>query len=147
MLSRRSWNRYYTKALPYCHADIKQEFRNDEGNPNEAAGAGLCLQLQDFATEALVESAGSLHNEIRIPATALCLYLQRAEEQAVMIKQEKGTVRRSKPWVRKRRRQHTPPEELDHKREKRFQKEENKAGEKAQNDDSSYKASSASDGE
>ena len=64
-----------------------------------------------------------------------------------MIKQERGTVRRSKPWVRKRRRQNTPPEELDHKREKRFQKEEDKAREKAEKDDSSYKASSASDGE
>lgn len=62
-----------------------------------------------------------------------------------LIKQKQGAVRETKPWVRKRRRQQTPPEELDDSREVQFRKIEEEAIAKAEKDDSSYKTTS--DGE
>lgn len=58
-----------------------------------------------------------------------------------MATQNQGATRTTKPWVRKRRRQITPPEELDDEREAKFQKSEEKAMFKEEGDDSSYKAS------
>lgn len=54
-----------------------------------------------------------------------------------------GLVRSSKPWVKKRRRDSTPPEQLDSDREDRFAKEEQRVAKKAMMDDGSYKTSSS----
>jgi hypothetical protein len=77
----------------------------------------------------------------------LCAYLERAENRAAVIEQERGVVRPTKPWVRKRRRESTPPEELEQKHEERFREDEERAVERVAKDDSSYKASSASEAE
>lgn len=58
-----------------------------------------------------------------------------------MAKQNQGATRTTKPWVRKRRRQRTPPEELDDKQEAKFQRIEEEAISKAERDDLSYKPS------
>lgn len=58
-----------------------------------------------------------------------------------MLKQNHGATRAERPWVRKRRRQTTPSEELDDKREAKFQKIEEKMLSQADEDDSSYKTS------
>jgi len=124
-----------------------QVFRDENGNPNNAADAGLYLQLQDFATEALVENYGTLNDRVYISSATLCAYLDHAEEKAVVIEEDRGVVRPTKPWVRKRRRQETPSETLDQTREKRFREDEKRAADEAVREDSSYKASSASEGE
>jgi hypothetical protein len=88
----------------------------------------------------------SLDEKIFIRAPMLCAYLYRGEEQAAKTKHKRGAVRPSTPWVRKRKRENTPPEELDPYREKRFRKED-RAEQVAEKDDLSYKSSSASDRE
>lgn len=57
------------------------------------------------------------------------------------MKQGEGLVRSTIPWVRKRRRDSTPPEQLDSDREGRFAEQEQRAAKKAMIDDGSYKAS------
>lgn len=99
-----------------------QIIRDENGNPNDSPEAGLHLQLQDFATEALVEHE-SLHEPIHISANTLCTYIKDAEDQAALTKQRRGVVRPTKPWVRKRRRESTPPEELEPRREERFRED------------------------
>jgi len=59
------------------------------------------------------------------------------------VKLGEGLVRSSKPWVKKRRRDSTPPEQLDSDREDRFAKEEQRVAKKAMMDDGSYKTSSS----
>ena len=54
------------------------------------------------------------------------------------LKQNQGATRPERKWVGKRRRQKTPPKELDDKRETKFQKMEEKVMSKAEKDDSSY---------
>ncbi|OAQ59075.1 hypothetical protein VFPPC_12275 [Pochonia chlamydosporia 170] len=112
-------------------------FRDEEGNPNPNEEAGLTLQLRDFATETL--SGPDLTESIRIPASKLYSYLTEAEKNMAKLKQKQGAVRETRPWVRKRRRLETPPEELDDNREAKFRKIEEKAISQAEKDDSSYK--------
>lgn len=56
-------------------------------------------------------------------------------------RQNQCTTRPERQWVGKRRQQRTPPEELDYKREAKFQKIEEKVISQAEKDDSSYKTS------
>lgn len=80
-----------------------------------------------------------LDDLISIPASGLCAYIDQAEQNVAT--QNQGATRTTKPWVRKRRRQRTPTEELDDEREAKFQKSEEKMMSKEEGDDSSYKAS------
>ena len=96
---------------------ICQIFRHEDGEPNLDPEAGLHLQLQDFATEALVEEYGDLHDPIFIPSTALCAYLDKGEHRASRVKQQKGRVTHRKPGLIKRPRESTPPEEIQPDRE------------------------------
>ena len=88
---------------------------------------------------------GPLNDPICIPASTLYSYLEPAEQNVALLKQKRGAVTDKKQWVRKRRRQRTPPEELDDSREAKFRKIEEKAMAKAEKDDSSYRTTS--DGE
>lgn len=117
-----------------------QLFRDEDGNASNDIEAGIRLQLHDFATRDL--SRGDIHNDpICISARTLCSYLDRAEQDAAMLKENNGVTRAETPWVRKRRRQRTPPEELDDMREAKFQRTEESVVFKAEKDDSSYKTS------
>ena len=69
--------------------------------------------------------------------------LERAETKARRLKLGEGVVRSDIPWVRKQRRDSTPPEQLDSDREGRFAEQEQRAAEKAMMDNDSYKASSS----
>jgi hypothetical protein len=124
-----------------------QILRYENGNPTDSTQAGLQLKHQDFAAEALVEPHGTLSGRISIPAATLCAYIELAESDAAMIEQAKGAVTPTRPWVRKRRRQSTPAEELDHPHEESFSEEEEEEGavEQSAKDDESYRTSSASE--
>ena len=114
--------------------------RDENGDANDDVEAALRLQLKDFATEALV-GLNILDDLISIPARTLCSYLDQAEQNITKFKQNQGATGADRTWVRKRRRQKTPPEELDDNREAKFQKTEEKVMSQAEKDDSSYKAS------
>ena len=59
------------------------------------------------------------------------------------MKQGEGLTTTDKPWIRKRRRDSTPPEQLDLDREDRFAEDEERAAKKAMMDDGFYKPSSS----
>ena len=61
--------------------------------------------------------------------------------------QQTGITTASKPWVRKRRRESSPLEELTQTDEKRFRADERRAADQTTRDDSSYKTDSTSEGE
>jgi hypothetical protein len=73
----------------------------------------------------------------------LFAFLKRSEAKVRRVKQGEGLARSTKPWVRKRRRDSTPPEQLGSDREGRFAEEEQRATKRAIQDDGSYKASSS----
>ena len=100
--------------------------------------AGLYLQLKDFATEALVGS-DELDDIIFIPACIPCLYLDEAEQNIVKLRENQYATKRQ--WVGKRQRQKMPQEELDDRREAKFQKIEEKVMSQVEKDDSLYKTS------
>ncbi|TVY90308.1 hypothetical protein LAWI1_G003603 [Lachnellula willkommii] len=129
------------------YANIEWVFRNCNGTPNASRTKGLELRLRDFTTEELADSDGRLRDPIWISAHTLCACLEGAENTASIVKQKAGVVRSTKPWVRKRRRESTPPEELKHKDEKRFRAHETRAEDDAAKDDSSYKTGSTSETE
>lgn len=62
-----------------------------------------------------------------------------------MIKQRKGVAEKLKPGVKKRKRDITPPEQLSPDRERIFEDNEHRVFQRNALDDSSYKASFASD--
>ncbi|OAA33951.1 hypothetical protein NOR_08744 [Metarhizium rileyi] len=112
-------------------------FRDEDGNPNPDEDAGLTLQLRDFATETLSGHDDLCADPIRIPASTLYYYLVEAEKNMAKLQQGQGVVRETKPWVRKRRRQETPPEELHDSREAKFPKIEESVMAQAEKDASS----------
>jgi hypothetical protein len=59
------------------------------------------------------------------------------------LKLGEGVVTNDTPWVKKRRRDSTPSEQLDTDREGRFVEQEQRVAKKAMMDDVSYKASSS----
>jgi len=118
-------------------------FRDDVGNLVLDPQASLQLRLEDFGTEAFAAKFPDLTEAIHISAETLFTFLERAEVKATRVKQGEGLTRSTKPWVRKRRRDSTPPEQLMSDREGRFAEEEQRAAKKAMTDDVSYKASSS----
>ncbi|KAG9229628.1 hypothetical protein BJ875DRAFT_488739 [Amylocarpus encephaloides] len=120
-----------------------QLFRDDVGNLVPDSQASLQLRLEDFGTEAFAVNFPGLTGDVHISAEQLFAYLERAEAKAKRVKDGEGLVRSTKPWVRKRRRDSTPPEQLDPDREGRFAEQEQRALKKAMRDDVSYKASSS----
>lgn len=59
------------------------------------------------------------------------------------MKQGEGLVRSDKPWIRKRRRDTTPPDQLDSDCEGSFVEDEERVAKKAMITEGSYKASSS----
>lgn len=113
------------------------------GNLVLSPQAILELRLEDFGTEAFDAKFTDLTQSIHISAETLFDFLKRAEAKARRLKQGEGLVRRTKPWVRKRRRDSTPPEQLDLDREGIFTQQEHRAAKKAMTDDVAYKPSSS----
>jgi len=82
-----------------------------------------------------------LDEEIFIPAKDLFTYLCDAEDSD--LKSRGSPVCKGiNPGTRKRRRESTPPDQLDEDDEDQFQAEEDRAEERAERDDSSYHGSS-----
>jgi len=103
----------------------------------------LQLRLEEFGTEAFAAKFPGLTGNVHISAEQLFAYLERAEAKTKRVKNGEGLVRSTKPWVRKRRRDSNPPEQLDSDREDRFAEQEQRAATKAMRDDVSYKANSS----
>ncbi|KAG9246897.1 hypothetical protein BJ878DRAFT_532941 [Calycina marina] len=120
-----------------------QLFRDDVGNLVLDSQASLQLRLEDFGTEAFAVDFPGLTGDIQISAEQLFAFLERAEAKAKRVKNGEGLVRSVKPWVRKRRRDSTPPEQIASDREGRFAEQEQREAKKAMKDDVSYKASSS----
>src|SRR3954454_11835602 len=119
-------------------------FRDDNANPNADPLAGLRLQLEDFAPEALVETYTNLADALFIPSKDLCTFLNKAEYRNSKLK-GKGVTTIRGPGFRKRRRDSTPPEQLSPDRERTFEDDQHRVSKRAAADDSSYKASSGSE--
>jgi len=66
-----------------------------------------------------------------------------SEDTANIVERREGLARSTKPWVRKRPRKSTPPEERDLDQEGRFAEQEQRAEKKAMRDDVSYRDSSS----
>jgi hypothetical protein len=114
-------------------------------NSSPSRTGGLRLRLRDFATEALVRA--DLRDPITLPADKLYSLLEAAEDAASIVGQQTGIITTKKPWIRKRRRESSPLEELTQRDEKRFRAEESRAADQTIKDDSSYKTGSTSEGE
>lgn len=67
----------------------------------------LQLRLEDFGTKAFAAKFPDLTEAIHIPAETLFTFLERAEVKATRVKQEKGLIMSTNPWVTKRRRDST----------------------------------------
>lgn len=65
---------------------FRQIFRAEKGTATNDTEAGIRLQLQDFATEALGGSDRTLTDPICIPAHTLYSYLDQAEQNVAMLK-------------------------------------------------------------
>ena len=124
-----------------------QVFRDSNGNPSASRTGGLQLRLRDFATEALAGVELQLRDPIILPANKLYSLLEHAEDAASVVGQQAGIVTTNKPWVKKRRRESSPLEELTQRDEKHFCANENRAEDQTTRDDSSYKTGSTSEGE
>ncbi|TGO84597.1 hypothetical protein BPOR_0487g00090 [Botrytis porri] len=131
------------KELSIMQTVTDQLFRDEEGRLVLNTQASIQLQLQDFATGAFAEKLTDLTQSIHILAETFFSFFQRAETKARRMKLGEGLVRSSTPWVKKRRRDSTPPEQLDSDRESRFNKQEQKTAKKAMMDNISYKTSSS----
>jgi len=131
------------KELSVVQTTTDQLFRDEVGNLVLDPQAGLQLQLEEFGTEAFAAKFSGLTEAIYISAETLFTFLERAEVKARRLKQSEGLTRSTKPWVRKQRRDSTPPEQLESDREGRFAEEKQRAARKAMRDDVSYKTSSS----
>jgi hypothetical protein len=118
-------------------------FRDENGIPNTDPQTGLHIRLKDFAIGPLVETYGSLPDEVFISSKDLCAYLNKAEQRYSMVKQRKGIRLIPTPGLTKEGREVTPPEEITPGRERVFQDDESKAIEESEQDDSSYDGSSS----
>lgn len=89
-----------------------QVFRDSNGNPGASRTGGLRLRLRDFATKALAGVELQLRDPIVLPANKLYSLLEHAEDAASVVGQQAGIITTNEPWVRKRRRESSPLEEL-----------------------------------
>lgn len=126
-------------------AYLEQVFRDSNGKPSISRTGGLLLRLRDFTTEEFSQPHGRLRDPISISDRTLCSLLEDAERRAFVASQQTSNITSAKPWVRKRPRERTPPEELEQTDEERFWVDEDKAEDLATKDDSSYKTGSQSE--
>jgi len=114
-------------------------FRNEDGTTNEATS--LSIPLDSFALNKISSEYLFNDEEIILSSQTLCQYLGTAEGRSLA---EKEGVEDSQPLrLRKSRRLKTPPEQLDSEDEAAFFAQEKDATDRADRDDSSFKASSS----
>jgi hypothetical protein len=129
----------YGIYLKYAH--IRQRFRDENGKPDLNSEADLNLRLKDFTPEIIVKSFTNLQSRISISSQNLCAYLNDAEALNSIINHEEGVETPVEANLKKRKREKTPPKELEPEREARFEKEEERASKRTMRDDSDYSAS------
>lgn len=93
----------------YAAVDMDQVFRDESGDPNLSADAGLRLELKDFAPADLAEG---ISDSFLIDSAILCQFLNEAEHEEQETKQKQAVVHHLLPGAKKRRREETPPEEF-----------------------------------
>ncbi|KFY32935.1 hypothetical protein V495_08593 [Pseudogymnoascus sp. VKM F-4514 (FW-929)] len=131
---------------------MNQDFRDEQGNANTSPGAGLRLELRDFAPPSLpLEDnpkgdrppgcARDLTDSFLIDSVTLCRFLDEAEKEEQESKQEIGFVEPLQRGARKRYRTKTPPEQLNSEDESKFEEDERRVRARVTEDDSSYKTS------
>ncbi|KAF7855403.1 hypothetical protein EAF04_010146 [Stromatinia cepivora] len=96
---------------------IDEIIRDENGNPNKSAQAGLHLPLKDFAPGTLVAHYESkdepMKESLCISASTLCGYLESVESAAAMLEAGRGLVNTKMQFVKKRYRARTPEDEFD----------------------------------
>jgi hypothetical protein len=120
------------------YAKKDQVFRDEFGSPNLSRGAGLKLELRDFAPEDL---ARGISGSFLIDSATLCRFLNEAEQEEQEAKQERGVVQRLLPGAKKRRREKTPPEDVNSEDDRGHADVERRVRARASEDDSSYQSS------
>ncbi|KAI9735395.1 MAG: hypothetical protein M1818_006401 [Claussenomyces sp. TS43310] len=118
----------------------RDPFRSSDGSATNITKT-LHIPLDRFATSevATLKSEGLLG--ITIPYTCLAQYLNKAERLEGMrqpLLGEEGTGKKSTRPTRKRRRPHTPPEQLSSDREKEFRNAESRAAGRAEVEDGDF---------
>src|SRR5271154_3988758 len=95
------------------YANNDQIFRDNRGSPNIQPGAGLRLQLEDFACGATVQPYGNLAHSLFIPSTVLCTFLDTATMRGSNIKRRIGNSVVLPAGVSKKPRERTPEPDSD----------------------------------
>ncbi|OBT50221.1 hypothetical protein VE04_09152 [Pseudogymnoascus sp. 24MN13] len=114
---------------------VHQVFRDEQGNANTSLGAGLRLELRDFAPPSLPledspegdrppRYARDLTDSFLIDSVTLCGFLDEAEKEEHESKQKIGFVEPLQRGARKRYRTKTPPDELNSEDERKFEEDE-----------------------
>jgi hypothetical protein len=134
----------FTYGICSKHAHICQRFRRENGKPDPNSKADLNLRLEDFAPEVIVRGFTNLQGHISISSQNLCTYLDKAEALNSIRKHKNGVETPAPANLKKRKREKTPPEELESEDETKFQEEE-RASKRAMRDDSDYSAGSMSE--
>ncbi len=112
-------------------------FRDDEGNV--VPEGNLELQLQDFAPIAVLQRYGALRERVVISSATLCHSLSECEANARRVAQKECLSDTLEPGTRKRRREKTPPEQINSDDEGRFDQEEQRVSKRMERDDPSIK--------
>lgn len=86
-----------------------QEFRDDIGNLTAVPASDLELQLKDLGSKTVVGNSKSLS----IPSFLLYEFLVHVESVDKLTKGRKMEMDQLELWMRKRKGQRTPPEELN----------------------------------
>lgn len=73
-------------------------FRDGSGRPNLSSGAGLKLELKDFAPDNLAEG---ISESFLIDSTMLCDFLNQAERKKQRMKQGQGRLQPEVPGIKK----------------------------------------------
>ncbi len=132
-----------TIPLQFGPAQNSQLFRDESGNLVASPEASLRPRLEDFGTEDFATSFDNLTEPISISSETLFTFLERSEALATRVEQGHGRSRQTKPWVKKRPRDMTPPEQLSSDCENEFADDEERVAKRGEMDDSSYKESSS----
>lgn len=96
-------------AMP--HANKGQVFRDEFGCLNLSPDAGLKLELKILLPKYILTDGVS--GSLLINSATLCRFLDTAEQVEQKAKQVRGIVQRFLPGAKKRRRENTPPEEIN----------------------------------
>ncbi|RDW56352.1 hypothetical protein BP5796_13227 [Coleophoma crateriformis] len=132
----------YKKSKEASISIWRPKIEPNEAGENELTSHQTVTRQADFAPEEVDRWDNCAQDHIEIPAATLCAFLDSAKEKAAMVDKQRGVVA-TKTWVRKRRRDTTPLEELADKDKKRFRTQESSILEQASADDGSFRTSSS----